>query len=58
METIKMKDKTFIIKSLGHTYVCEIDEYHNRYLVTSDTGDSFYVDRETFDNEYLDTKSA
>lgn len=51
-------NKPFYISALGHKYLVEYDSYYNYYLVTSDTGYTFKVDKETFDNEYINTKST
>lgn len=51
-------NKPFYIEALGHRYLVELDEYHNTYFVTSDTGYAFKVGKETFDNEYLNKQST
>lgn len=49
-----MKKQEFTIECLGHKYKCRLDEYHNMYIITSDTGFVFRISKEKFDNEYLD----
>lgn len=53
-----MVDKVFEIEALGHKYKCRWSELYGYYWVESDTGYSFKVDKETFDNEYFNKEST
>lgn len=51
-------DKVFEITALGKDYKCRYDKMYGYYWVTSPTGYTFKVDKETFDSEYFNKEST